>query len=92
MNELAELTQRDLTPPLLPALLEPEKLELSQLNLRLREYQILQTKRPLEASETREAIELIHIVRRVNSTSGPKKEPKARKGKMSIEDFEKQFE
>jgi len=79
----------ELEPPLLQPLPHPETLDHAALNARLREIQVLQTRRPLEASETREAIKLIQIIRGTLSTSGPKssKSPKS-KTKQTLADFE----
>jgi len=78
-----------LEPPLLPPLAEPEKLDPQQLNARLREVQVLQTKRELEPSEIRESITLIQILRGTMSTAGPKSRPKAAPKKInSLEEFE----
>jgi hypothetical protein len=77
-----------LEPPLLQPLESPEKLDAAALNARLREVQILQTKRDLEPEEIREAITLIQILRGTMSTAGPRARPKAAKKISSLADFE----
>lgn len=76
-----------LEPPLLQPLERPETLDPALLNSRLRDLQVLGTKRPLQPIEIREGCQLIRIIRGTQSTSGPKT-PKAKKGKMSLADFE----
>jgi hypothetical protein len=78
-----------LEPPLLTPLETPEKLDPQMLNSRLREIQILQTKRALEPTETREGILLIQILRGTMSTAGPKSTARAKPKKVSsLADFE----
>ena len=78
----------DLEPPLLAPLESPEKLDPAALNSRLREVQILQTKRNLEPSEIRESITLIQILRGTMSTAGPKASKAKPKKVSSLADFE----
>jgi hypothetical protein len=76
-------------PPLLTPLESPEKLDPQILNSRLREIQVLQTKRSLEPTETREGITLIQILRGTMSTAGPKSSARAKPKKVSsLADFE----
>jgi len=79
-----------LEPPLLLPLASPEvlpTLPLPELNARLREVQILQTKRPLESSELKETITILQIIRGTLSTAGPRKAKASRKI-SSLADFE----
>jgi len=90
MNDANSLpgSPADLEPPLLTPLESPEKLDPAALNARLREVQVLQTKRELEPSEIRESITLIQILRGTMSTAGPKAKPRAARKLSSLADFE----
>lgn len=87
------LARPGLDPPLQlpPSMDDLGKLDPAMLNALLEGYQVLQAKRRLEPEECRAAIQIIHALRGIQSTSGPRASgtTKRKKEKItSLADFE----